>query len=353
MRLVGLLMAIIAAACTTDSTDPTTATSGDATTTTIGTTTTALPPPTVDVGVDLEASIIRLALVGPIPDDLWTGHFAYWNSVNSDLGGVGGRLTVELVRVASADEARELGALAVSIDESEDDAPRDMLAMRRRTVMLPGGYIADLTRATTDESLTAARRSITDGAVPFDRAGYGAELLIADTGCTEFGDTLDIDRVAPGEISPAETAAIVYVCVDHDASASVAAAALSARPGSLLVFASGSWRPGLATLLDGADVLIAGYVSGPAVDGAPAGDIMGLVLGSGPWSSDLIDGYTTALSMHAVLEAALDTGDLTQASVRAAVDTLADAAFGFGTEIHLGRLDVGEPTGVGVITSSG
>ena len=59
-------------------------------------------------------------VVGQISDDMWAGHLAYWDSVNDDLGGVGGRFEVELVAVDSIREAMAVGALAVGIDVGDD-----------------------------------------------------------------------------------------------------------------------------------------------------------------------------------------------------------------------------------------
>ena len=121
-RPAGLALAFVlaaVAACTTNS-GPDTSAPGDTTSTSAASTTTAVPPPTVDLGVDLEAGVLRLGVVGEITDDRWSGHLAYWDSVNDDLGGVGGRFEVELVAVDTLRDALAVGVLAVSIDAGDD-----------------------------------------------------------------------------------------------------------------------------------------------------------------------------------------------------------------------------------------
>jgi hypothetical protein len=122
---------------------------------------------------------------------------------------------------------------------------------------------------------------------------------------------------------------------------------LTANPGSAIVIPGQLWRPELASLLGGSDVVIAGYVPEPGTEGAVAADVMGLTLGLPPWSADLVDGYTQALSLHAVLEAALDAGDLTQQSIVQRSSTVLDVDLGFGPlQVPVGVLDTSSATGV-------
>ena len=118
VRLVAV--AIVMIACT-DSSEPSDTTLAEVpTTSSLAPTITLLPPPEIDLGVDFESGVLRLAVVGQISDDMWAGHLAYWDSVNDDLGGVGGRFEVELVAVDSIREAMAVGALAVGIDVGDD-----------------------------------------------------------------------------------------------------------------------------------------------------------------------------------------------------------------------------------------
>ena len=322
---------MLAAACTGESVATSLVGEESATPTSVASTVTFVAPPEVDIGVDVEAGIVMLAVVGDVSDDLWEGHFAYWNDVNSALGGLGGQFDIELVRVATADDANTVGALAVSISASDDASAKS---------------VVDLTRRTIAASLDAAETAISTGAV-LD----GTRQLVSVVGdgsadCPD-GAVRDTSRVALGGIAPSESPGVYVLCVGAADVLTAAAEVLTANPGSAIVIPGQLWRPELARLLEGSDVVIAGYVPEPGTEGAVAADVMGLTLGLPPWSADLVDGYTQALSLHAVLEAALAAGDLTQESIVQRSSMVLDVDLGFGPpQVPVGVLDTSSATGV-------
>ena len=181
-----LVLILVFAACVQsgESTDSTTAdglTTSSTATSSAAISTAALSPPEVDIGVDLESGVIRLAVVGPISDDLWAGHFAYWNSVNDELGGIGGRYEVELIRVDSITDAKSVGALAVSIDAGGDNrVVLDMLVAELHRGPGASGRLPDLTRHSVADGLDAAHVAITT-VDPEDeiQAVFGPDVLVA------------------------------------------------------------------------------------------------------------------------------------------------------------------------------
>lgn len=362
-RRAGLLtlltVSIVLAACTTSTSDPTRPTVADeAPTGSSDSSATLAPPPEVDIGVDLESGVIRLAVVGDVEGDLWEGHFTYWNSVNIDLGGVGGRYEVELVRIDTIADAKEVGALAISLDTGPDPGVvLDMLVAQPMGLVPRGGRLPDLIGVSLEASLDAARVSFSDAEVwgTPEEIGVAGELLVTspEMTCPNFVARVQIDAVELGSIPTAEEPHRYYLCVGTDQVLTAAGEALSASPGSVIVVPGTSWRPELADRLDGSTVVIAGYVPEPGTDGAPASDVMALLLGAPPWTGDLVKGYTTALSMHAVLEAALTDGNLSRESVREIVPSVIGADLGFGPGgVPVGILDTDSPTGVRIVTLS-
>lgn len=344
MSLVALVAFVLAAAACTESATPTEPTAPALTAVPPeATNTTALPPPEIDLGVDLEAGVLRLAVVGDIPDDLWAGHLAYWDSVNNDLGGVGGRFEVELVGVDSIREAMAAGSLAVSLDLGDDPDTVLEILVATQAGKRSAGRLSDLTVGASGKQLVAGLDSLALLAL---EAVPEVTMLVThpDRDCGE----LTADSVAPLGAIPQHGEPLVYLlCVPGDVVLSSAAEALGANPGSVLVVPGAAWSPRLAEQLEGSVVVVAGFLPEPGVDDAPGADLMGLVLGEGPWSGDLVDGYTRALSMHVVIERALTAGDLTRLGVRTIAGEMGAAAIGFGSgRIPIGRSEIASPTGV-------
>ena len=355
-----MVVAVLVAACT-DSPEPddnnvvVTASAASR-----ATATTAVTPPAVDVGVDLESAVIRLGLVGEISDDLWAGHFAYWDSVDTELGGVGGRYQVELVLVDSIREAAAVGALAVSIDAGGDSrVVLDMLVADPYGGEQIAKRLPDLVLASMSESLDAAFVSIETTPAPIVGGlsidSESAVMVVhAESSCPSTLATATVDQVGVGEIPDYESPVLFFLCVPSSAVLSTAAEALTASPGSVLVIPAAAWRPGLAGQLEGSAVVVAGYIPEPGADRAPASDVMALILGDGPWSGEEIDGYTSALSMHAVLEAALIEGDLTRSAVLDIAAEVDKRDLGFGTaDLPVGVLDGTSPTGLRTVAWAG
>ena len=152
---------------------------------------------------------------------------------------------------------------------------------------------------------------------------------------TLAGDRINV--VSRGAVPSSDSVNVYYLCVRFEDVLAAAGEALTAAPGSILVIPGPLWRPELAAALDGSTVVVAGYLPEPGLDQAPAADVMGLTLGLPPWSGGLLDGYTAALSMHAVLELALLDGDLTRDSVREMSEAAYPTALGLGGIITRSR----------------
>lgn len=348
-RLPTLLLVLVLAvsACTVEA-DPTDPTDDPTTTTTEATTTTVVPPPEVDVGVDLEAGVLRLAVVGDVSDDLWAGHFAYWDSVNQELGGVGGRFSVELVRVPSLSDIDQVGALAVSLDAGDDRGATPGVLVVAQPDGSGTNRLADLLGGTADRQLAIAVTAL-------DRLGEVVApvpervLLVQhpERSCSDNAGLSGVEAVGVDSVPATGAPLVALLCVPEEELLSAAAAALRDNPGSLLVVPGAEWAPERAAQLDGSQVVVAGYLPEPGADGVPGADLMGLLLGAGPWSGDLVAGYRWALSVHAVLERALAQGDLTRRGLVQTAEDLGPIDVGFQSgRIAIATLDTSSPTGL-------
>ena len=343
-RLAVVLLVLVAVACTPGSTTSTLEGTSTVAVQTIPTI--ALRPPAVDVGVDLESGVIRLAIVGDVSDDLWAGHVAYWKSVNEDLGGVGGRFEVELVRVDSIRDAVEVGALAVSVDVGDDSGIVLELLVATSDSFEVQGRLSDVTEIGVERQMRVILANL-DRLDAETSTEPPAQNLLVTHAERECSPTDGVASAPLGVLPEFDTPIRYLMCVPGELMLSAAAEALRVNPGSWLIIPGSEWRPELARQLAGTPVYVAGYLPGPGVEGAPAGEVMALILGDAPWSGDLVEGYRRALSMHLVLEQALDSGDLSRLSVREAAGLLDGGVLGFGGGgIAIGVADVDEPTGV-------
>lgn len=348
-RLMSLLvgLALFGAGCTVDGA-PSDPTGEPPTTTSQATTTTAIPPPDVDVGVDLESGVLRLAVVGDVSDDLWAGHFAYWDSVNQELGGIGGRFTVELVRVPALTDVDQVGALAVSLDAGDDRGATPGLLVVAQADGSGTNRLTDLVSGTPGRQLATAVSA-------FDRLGEATspvpERLVLvqhpDRSCSENAGLSSVEVVTLDAVPATGEPVVALLCVPQEELLSAAAAALRDNPGSLLVVPGAEWAPERAAQLSGSQVVVAGYVPEPGVDGVPGSDLMGLLLGPGPWTGELVAGYRWALSVHAVLERSLAEGDLTRRGLVRTAEDLGPIDVGFQSDrTALATLDPTSPTGL-------
>ena len=303
---------------------------------------------TVDRGVDLEAGVLQLAVVGDVPADMWAGHLAYWDSVNIDLGGVGGVLQVELIRVSSIRDAISAGALAVSIDlGSENGAVLELLVAESDGSVEVDGRIADLTNTEADLVVSAALGVLGHFAPGELTTTPSFVVTHPAVDCSQsastVGSSFGVDAIEASPDSPA----LFVLCVPRSEMLSTAAAALTASPGSTLLIPGTSWAPELASQLGGVAVIVSGYLPEPGVEGAPAADIMSLALGDGPWTGDTIAGYTSALSMHVAIEQSFASGDLTRLGLRQVGGGSLNADLGFGADmVAVGASDGSSETGV-------
>ena len=146
--------------------------------------------------MDLESGVLRLAVVGQISDDMWAGHLAYWDSVNDDLGGVGGRFEGELVTVDSIREAMAVGALAVGIDVGDDAGTVLELLVATQAGSPTDGRLANLTVGGGDAQQVVAVENL--GRLALDPVPSTSVLVShPDRQCEEVS-SMDVTTAALG-----------------------------------------------------------------------------------------------------------------------------------------------------------
>jgi ABC-type branched-subunit amino acid transport system substrate-binding protein len=386
-KWLGLFLALglVVAACS-PATTPTTTTSA-ATTTTAGETTTTEAPAELltDVGVDVDAKTITIGLLsdltGPfssLVQVIVAGHEIYWDSVN-DAGGIGGFEVVLDVRDTAYDPTQhvqryeEMKTSVVAFGHSTG-SPQTM------------ALITPTNRLAEDEILAIPLTWYSGWTDP----QYNANLLHHGTNyCLEamnvigfvkqqMGDALQTIAIAsvPGDygldsyegaVKAAEALGIevVYeargqVLPGNEASESAVRDGLIASGANMVWLTStpGSW----ATIFGQAAGQMQAVWSGAAPSYNPAflqnpqlaaGLAQATFWGSyySPWSSDapgvqdaialveaanalggnkvsaVFEGFVEAQIMHAVLQAAFDANDLTQAGVLRAATTVQEVDF--------------------------
>lgn len=335
-RVVPLLISLLlAAGCTSsgdDSQVTTTTTTAPTTRATEPTTVVTEPPVAVDRGVDVESEVISIGVIGEPSDELLSGLSAYWTWVN-DTGGIGGRFAVEVIGFAGMAEAGAGRAVAVISTDVPPDPDPAMLVVTEPGAAGPA-MLGDLVRPTVAGQVGAAAVLV---------GGEPAAVVVgegAPEACSSPPDGWD--PVAAAGVDPAERT--VVVC-----DAAAARALLAGDTDFLrLVILADVWEADLAASLGERAATVVGSVPGPGVDAAPAGELLALVLGEGPWPAETLRGYTLALTMHSVLSEALAGRDLTRRAVVAAAGrTGRDLGFG-PPGVSVGEVDPESPTGVRV-----
>lgn len=334
--------AVLLTACTSsDDADTTTSTIGDQTpdVTSIddapeSTTTRPEADLEADIGVDLEADVITLGVAGPVAAQTVAGADAYWA-----LHTVADRFGVVLTEVTSAATAAG-EVLAVALDARPLPVePLDILGMAPTQSIdsTAAGRLLDATRPTLGQMIGAV-----DLALALDEvAGEpGPFRVMAGPACPFDPMTFQLDG--------GTDAAVVFVC-GEPAFAAETMAALDDGVGTVLL-ANESWTPDLA-VPDDVDVVVLGAVP-PASDDAPAADVMAALGGDDAADPGWVRGYTAALTLHTVLEAAAAAGDLTQDGVGAVADTVVVSQLGFGLgegDVTVSLIDPSTSSGLRVV----
>jgi hypothetical protein len=299
--------------------------------------TTTLPPIEVDIGVDLESSTLRVGVAGAVSDEARAGHDAYWASVGSDLGGIGGRFTVETISFDSVEAAASGDVVAVSLDGGTVQPISDLLAAAPEQTVeaVAAGRLRDHTRPTFGAILGAA----SELAASEDFVTAGALGVVA-------GETCVFDPMVY-QLTEGSDADFVLICGTPD---DVAAALPELGADTAAVFvADEAWDPSLIESLPESTYVL-GFIPPPG-DDAPASDVLAAVVPETPWPPDFVRGYTAALTMHLVLEDSLAAGDLTRAGVTAMAGAGESADLGFGTQgvVTVAAPDAESATGLVVV----
>ncbi len=330
-------MTLILAACTSTSDDgAVNITSGTVTAASVSRPSSTLaavtgaPELAVDRGVDVEAGVITLGLIGSPSDEFRAGYAAYWEAQN--VGGGVGAFSMEVVEFSSVDEAENADVVMVSMVGSQPDDENDLVLVEDLIAPPNGDVVA----------VASTFPTLLDGA---DIVGY--DIVVdsqSPTSCTESAPgrtVIDADQAAIGDGS------IVVLCTDPQTSTELIEVGGDWTSVAVVAW---SWDPGAASLVGDRPFVVVGSTPGPGVDEAPAGEILALALGEGPWTFDMVAGYTTARSLHAVLDSAMRSGDVRRAAILEALDKAGGLDFGFGPSgVTVGPADADSPTGVLVV----
>jgi ABC-type branched-subunit amino acid transport system substrate-binding protein len=395
-----LVLGLVLAACGGDGEETTTtAEGGDETTTTEGTgeeTTTSEGEAmdiATDVGVDLEAGTIQVGLLsdltgpfGPLVTAIVAGHNAYWAQVNA-TGGING-LIVELQTVDTVydvtnhvqfyeelkDEVVAFGhstgsphTVAINGDLQADGILAIPLTWYSgwsdpaiNSNLLPHGTpycieamnnIEYMVGLSGQDSPTIAIASI-PGDYGLDSAAgaalaaeaLGLEVVYDGTGAVIPGDETTYDAVA-GEIA-GSGADLVFFTATPSAFSAVYGRAIATGYEALWSGASPSWNPAFVAADSPIRDAIARDFVGSSYyepwDGESGGaaNVREVMTAAGAPPADYYgEGFIEASILHQVLQAAYDSGDMTQAGVLAAAKTLTSVEFdGLGpTETYTGE----------------
>ena len=395
-----LVLGLVLAACGGDGTETTTtAESGDDTTTTedMGedTTTTEgeMMDIATDVGVDLEAGTITVGLLsdltgpfGPLVTAIVAGHNAYWTQVNA-TGGING-LTVNLETVDTVydvtnhvqfyeelkDEVVAFGhstgsphTVAINGDLQADGILAIPLTWYSgwtdpaiNSNLLPHGTPYCIEAMNNIEYMVGLSGldspTIAIGSIPGDygldsAAGaalaadaLGLEVVYDGTGAAIPGDDASFAEVA-ADIA-ASDADLVFFTATPSIFSAVYGQAIGAGFQALWSGASPSWNPAFVAEDSPIREAIARDFVGSSYyepwDGESAGaaNVREVMSAAGAPPTDYYgEGFIEASILHQVLQAAYDSGDMTQAGVLAAAKTLTSVEFdGLGpTEVYTGE----------------
>ncbi len=361
----------------TDTTEPMTDTTEPMTDTTEG----EAGEIATDIGVDLDAGVIRVGLLSdltgifsPLVQVIVAGHEVYWDNVNAN-GGING-LEVELVTVDTVYEVpthvqryEELKDQVVAFGHStgsphtvainsqlqadgilaipltwysgwSDPAINSNLMHHGINYCLEAhnllGYV---TENMGDEVSTVAIVTFPgdyglDGAIGAAQAAEaaGLEVVYDGSGTIIPGDE-STETEAANQIV-ASGADVVYLVTNATATASILGQAIAQGYQGLWTGANPSWNPALLGSPIGealaASSVWSGYTSVWTSDAPGVVEAKELVEGAGVLerpTSAILEGFVEARIMHAALEAAYEAGDMTQAGVLNAAKSLEEVDF--------------------------
>jgi len=346
-------IALIVAACTgSPSTTSTTVSTLPASTTTT--------EPPLETGPGVVGTTIHLGaflpLSGPlqaIGESVLTGHMAYWNYVNDDLGGIAGQFTVAVEQVDTAYDAdtaaAEFGAhqadlLAVSsslgtpVTEALLDAGSSMPIMVGSQIWTwstrSTAAVFDLAVPTYRAQIENISTQVADSTVGFiaPEGEYGDDCLAGSVTAPDL-----VDRYPAGTtdfelaINFLQGVDVLIACVTSTDLGRIIATwdLLGNRPP--IYATSPSFDPSLFGVLDSVpeDLFVAGAPP-PYESDEPGMTLFRSVMGDATVDAWTFLGYTQAATMHLLLEQAIAGHDLTFSGVLGARPELGNVDFGFG-----------------------
>jgi ABC-type branched-subunit amino acid transport system substrate-binding protein len=382
-----LAIGLVLAACSPAESESTTTTPGDEPSTTEGgggPTTTGAPDGDIatDVGVDLEAGTISVGLLsdltGPfssLVQVIVAGHEAYWADVNAN-GGIGG-LTVDVEAVDTAYDAathvqryEELKDSVVAFGHSTG-TPQTVAIVPQLVedgiLAIPLTWYSGWTDPTFNSNLlhhgapycvesmnvlSYMKEQMGDAATTIAIASMGGDYgLDSHEGAKLAADGLGLEIVydGPGAV----------IVGDDTSYATVASEIVAADPDIVWLTATpGAWGPIFGQALAAGFTTAAWSGAGPSYNPAfiaPDSQIRDAVAAMTTWGtyytvwsddapgveaakalvadvlpqpvSAVLEGIVEARIMHAALQAAYDSGDMTQAGVLAAAKSLENVSF--------------------------
>jgi len=354
----------------------TSTTEGEMTSTTGG----EMAEPTVDVGVDLEAGTITVGLLsdltgpfGPLVSAIVAGHEAYWASVNAN-GGIHG-LTVELETVDTTYDIpthvqfyEELKGSVVAFGHStgsphtvainaqlqadgilaipltwysgwSDPAINSNLVPHGTPYCLEAMSLVEYVAGETGVDAPTIAIASVPGDYGLDSAtgaglaaeALGLEVVYDGSGLVIPGDATSSDEVAAAIV--ASDADMVFLTATPTAWSEIYGRALAQGFEALWTGASPSWNPAFVAegspIAEGVtrDMYLSGYLE--RWDDPGQADVRAIMEAAGAPPTDYYgEGFVEATIMHAALNAAYESGDMTQAGVLAAAKSLEEVDFG-------------------------
>jgi ABC-type branched-subunit amino acid transport system substrate-binding protein len=334
-----------------------------------------------DVGVDLDAGVIRVGLLSdltgifsPLVQVIVAGHEVYWENVNAS-GGING-LEVELVTVDTVYEVpthvqryEELkdqvvafghstgsphtvainsqlqadGILAIPLTWysgwSDPAINSNLMHHGINYCMEAHNLIGYVSENMGDEISTVAIVTFPgdyglDGAFGAAQAAEaaGLEVVYDGSGTIIPGDE-STETEAANQIV-ASGADLVYLVTNPTATASIFGQAIAQGYQGLWTGANPSWNPALLGSPIGealaASSIWSSYTNVWTSDAPGVTEAKSLVEAAGVLerpTSAIFEGFVEAMMMHAALEAAYESGDMTQAGVLAAAKSLEEVDF--------------------------
>jgi len=334
-----------------------------------------------DVGVDLEAGVIKVGMLsdltgpfGPLVTAIVAGHEAYWANVNAS-GGING-LTVDLEivdttydipthvqfyeemkgnvvafghstgsphTVAINDALQADGILAIPLtwySGWSDPAINSNLVPHGTPYCIEAMSLVEYMVGESGVDAPSIAIASVPGDYGLDSAigaataaeALGLEVAYDGSGLINPTDETTFDEVAAGIVGSG--ADLVFVTATPGAWSGIYGRAVAQGFEALWSGASPSWNPAFVAedspIAEAVtrDMLVSGYYEPWEGESAGAAQVREIMEAAGaPPTNYYGEGFVEAGIMHAALEAAYDSGDMTQAGVLAAAKSLENVEF--------------------------